>query len=310
MIKKFILSFLVLGIILSSISFSADIPSDLFSKFVNIKGKYLGQQPPGLIPKLFAPFLLDYKKHHMHSAPAFSPAGNEIYFSAYVKNELPQRIFYTKMSVDGIWSKPEVVSFSGEYQEGGPIMSPDGKRIYFYSKRPFKDGEKVRKKSLIFYAERKKEGGWSKAIRLIVPEGLGLGNYPSHFGKDGCLYIEVKMARKNYKMFKAYIKDNRVTSVVKMDKPVTFDPKEEYLIHKKINWNTYVSHFEIAFKKKDGLWTKSQLMGDTINSKQTSSRFPSFSPDGKYFFFPVRDREMKKYIGLVKIILKYVKNII
>ena len=188
------------------------------------------------------------------------------------------------MSKDGTWSKPEIASFSGVYHEGYPKMSPDGERIYFYSKRPFKEGGRVRKDSQIFFVKRR-NNGWSKPIRLIIPEGLGIGNYPSHFGKDGCFYVRSKMGKQDYKIFKGYIIGNKFESVVQMDKPVTFDPREEYLIQNIVDWKTIGITFEIAFKKKDGSWTRSRSMGDTINTNQTQSRFPGFSPDGKYFFF-------------------------
>ncbi len=329
MIKKNVLILIVFSFIFSP-AYSAEIPTDLFAKFVNIKGAYLGQEPPGLIPKLFAPFLLDYKKHHIHSAPVFSPEGDEMYFSAYVEYQFPQRIFYTKMSKDGVWSKPEVVSFSGVYQEGGPKMSPDGKRIYFYSRRPFKDGNPVRKESLIFYSEREKDG-WSKAIRLNVPEGLGLANYPSHFGKDGSLYFRVKMGKKSYKIFKGFIIGNNLTSVVEMERPVTFDPKymtqnpidwktldmiynDEYLIQNSIDWKTFEMIFLISAKKKDGSWTKSRPMGDTINGRLTQVRFSAFSPDGKYFFFAsyVSGHERLYWVStkIFDICLKYDLNLV
>ena len=202
-----------------------------------------------------------------------------MYFSAYVEYQFPQRIFYTKISKDGVWSKPEVVSFSGVYQEGGPKMSPDGKRIYFYSRRPFKDGDPVRRESLIFYAERKGDG-WSKAIRLIVPEGLGIANYPSHFGKDGSLFIQVKTGKRVYKMVKCFVKGNKLESVIGLDEVVKVDPKKEDLAKNPIDWI-----FKISVKKKDGSWSKSRQMGDTIKGSHAQVRFSAFSPDDKYFFF-------------------------
>ena len=40
----------------------------------------------------------------------------------------------------------------------------------------------------------------------------------------------------------------------------------------------------IAFRKKDGTWTKAKNMGPEINTSGEEAR-PSITPDGKYFFF-------------------------
>ncbi len=262
--------------------FSSEVHSDIFAKFKNIKGKYLGQTHPGVIPKLFDPFLLDYKRHHIHSAPAFSPNGDEMYFSLYEDNKFPQKIFYTKMSSNEEWSKPALVSFSGIYQDGGPVMSPDGKRLYFYSRRPYNDGDSIQKESHIWFVNRVKNG-WSKPVILSVDPPIGLANYPSHFGKNGTFYFKAKLGKKNHKIYKSIIKGRKIESVKKMLKPVTVDPRGEYLIYDKNYWNVNTIRFEIGFKTTDGSWTKPRSMGDTINMKE--SRFPRFSPDGKYFFF-------------------------
>ena len=55
MIKKNVFILLVFSFIFSGISFAAEIPTDLFAKFVNIKGAYLGQEPPRINSKTFRP---------------------------------------------------------------------------------------------------------------------------------------------------------------------------------------------------------------------------------------------------------------
>ena len=40
----------------------------------------------------------------------------------------------------------------------------------------------------------------------------------------------------------------------------------------------------IAFRKTDGSWSKAIYLGDEINGPGTNN-CPSFSPDGKYFFY-------------------------
>ncbi len=284
MIKKFVLIIFILGYIFSGISYSENIARDLFSKFINIKGRYLGQSPPGTTPKLFAPFLLDYKKHHIHSSPVFSPMGDEVFFSVYIDDLDPQKMFYTKMAKDGTWSKPELASFSGKFHEGRPVFSPDGKRLYFYSKRPLKNGEKIRKIFNIWFVE-KQNGSWSKPYHLNIPFRTELLSYPTHFGADGSLFFKVNLIKEGFKLFKGNVSGRGIVSVKKLEKPVTLDPREEYLIYNVLDIKTKKLRFDIAYKKKDGTWTAPESMGDTVNHKQSISRFPGFSHDGKCFFF-------------------------
>lgn len=46
--------------------------------FPVLRGPYLGQKPPGLIPEIFAEGVMT-TEFHEHSSPAFSPDGKEVY---------------------------------------------------------------------------------------------------------------------------------------------------------------------------------------------------------------------------------------
>ncbi len=262
----------------------ADITADLFSGFRDMKGAWLGQKEPGLIPRPFLPNMIDYRKHHIHSAPAFSPEGKEMFFSLYIANQFPQRIFHTKMGANGKWSKPELVTFSGTYQDGGPVISPDGKRIYFYSRRPLRAGNAERKESLIFFSNRTLKG-WSEARGLQFSKRIGLANYPLYFDRNGFFYFRAKMGKRDYRMFRARIREDQAIAVKSLGSPYIIDPSGQYRLENPIDWMTFGMHFNLASRQADGSWTDFKPMGDTINSRQTQSRFPGFSPDGRFFFF-------------------------
>jgi hypothetical protein len=101
------------------------------------RGPYLGQTPPGAVPETFAPGIISTASLE-HSAPAFSPDGNEVYWSVWPRPQLeePQVILTMRQKTDGTWTSPEAASFSGRWVDGGPAFSPDGQRLYFFSKRP------------------------------------------------------------------------------------------------------------------------------------------------------------------------------
>ena len=121
------------------------------SDFPVLKGKYFGQKPPGMTPEPFAPNLLP-DKYWWHSAPAFSPDGKEVYFSAFIRNRAySERIMYMKLE-NGRWTLPKIASFS-EYFEGGPCFTPDGNKIFFSSARPLAKGGEQRNDRDIWYVQ-------------------------------------------------------------------------------------------------------------------------------------------------------------
>lgn len=63
-----------------------------------LKGPYLGQEPPGMEPVIFAEKFIT-SKHRIHGAPAFSPVGNKLYF--YSRRPLKEKSY--KQTNGEIW---------------------------------------------------------------------------------------------------------------------------------------------------------------------------------------------------------------
>jgi hypothetical protein len=56
--------------------------SPSLTRGTGLTGPYLGQEPPGSIPKLFAPGIISTDADFEHSAAVFSPDGNEVFWCA------------------------------------------------------------------------------------------------------------------------------------------------------------------------------------------------------------------------------------
>ena len=54
------------------------------SDFPVLTGPYLGQNPPGVYPELFAPGIVSVEENFEHSAAVFSPDGSEVYWCTNV----------------------------------------------------------------------------------------------------------------------------------------------------------------------------------------------------------------------------------
>jgi hypothetical protein len=60
--------------------------------------------------------------------PIFTPDGKEIFWRI---GGAPFSTFVYMKREGGVWSKPAIAPFAGQYQDAGLSITPDGKRILF-----------------------------------------------------------------------------------------------------------------------------------------------------------------------------------
>jgi hypothetical protein len=253
----------------------------------------LGQTPPGDEPVKFLPeIFLD----RTHSGPSFTPDATEVFWSgAYTpegRQSGPQRILHSRF-VDGAWSAPEVASFSGEYGDGGPFLTNNGTRLFFYSNRPAEPGGEPPDEHMsdIWFVDRTNTG-WGEPQRLSFNtdqlEGM------ASVADDGSIYFQSNRpgTRGIFDIWVSelvggtYAPPKNLGSGVNcpgINSSPLIAPDQSFLILAH-NHNEPNNGLHIAFKKPDGTWTKPVSMGEKINSASTQ-RFPGLSPDGKYLFF-------------------------
>ena len=95
--------------------------------------------------------------------PAFSPSGDTLYFTRRAPGVTPG-IWQSVRSGSG-WGDPQPVSFSSEYADEYPSVSPDGQHLYFASVRPV-NGVDAQDRNDLWVVHRT-ASGWSQ------PEHLG-----------------------------------------------------------------------------------------------------------------------------------------
>lgn len=151
-------------------------------QFPLLEGDYLGQRPPGGIPKLFAVGIVS-SIWGLHSTVAYSPDGNTAMWAPMI--EIPGQIYSTggivmSERVEGRWTAPRSTPFGGDEQGDVPVFSADGKRVYFMSAMPL-PGEVESRKERIWFVDRTAEG-WSEP-RPVDPS---VNDFPHHwqFGVD------------------------------------------------------------------------------------------------------------------------------
>lgn len=243
-------------------------------KFPELKGDYLGQSDPGKKAVPFAPGILD-PNHEYHGAVAFTPDGNEMYWSAYLDNEGASIL--RSQRIDGKWGKPEV------FMRGDvPFISPDGKKFYYVGLKPIEGANK----ELIFVME-KTDSGWSEAKELpeIINSGTKI-HWQASVDNSGNLYYGASQ-NGGSRIYCSSLVDGGYTppqiietfSSTEAFSPF-ISPDGSYLI---FTTTEEGENLAISFKKKDGTWTNKIDLSNYIGAK--GAFCPIVTHDGKYLFF-------------------------
>ena len=229
-----------------------------------IESPYLGQDPPGLIPELFAPDII--RTEHREAEAAFTPDLKEFYFrrrGGKYKNNTLVVIQY----INNRWTESVVPPRAGE-----PFISLDGKILYLGNK----------------YRERT-NAGWSEVKSLDAP-----------FNDIPIMRLTVSATGTYYFDEATETGTIRYSRIIngRREKPLTVDidmgnwnahpfiaPDESYLIWDDESEGGYGDNdLYISFRQQDGSWGAAINLGDKINT-EFAEAYGSVSPDGKYFFF-------------------------
>jgi Tol biopolymer transport system component len=237
---------------------------------------------PGARPVIFAPGVISTQQEF---APSFSPDENTVYFSG-----ASSAIYFSKR-VNGNWGEPIVAPFSGHWEDMDPFMSPDGKRLFFSSRRPLEGApqDKPQKKAHIWYVDYLSNDNWSVPHHLEAPVNLeGIDNYAPSVSRSGTLYFFSPHRDINNKGKSYYAKwegdhygEPKVLSLNGTngvrDPFVSAD--ERYLV--------FVSGTDIYISyHKDNEWSAGQKLGIQVNNGRTNYS-PYVSPDGKMLYYSV-----------------------
>jgi Tol biopolymer transport system component len=287
---KFILLLLLISLNLLNITLDGD------SDWPVLKGPYLGQKLPGMTPEFFAPGIVT-TRFHEHSAPAISPDGNWIFWSAFLaplQSSAPQVILFSK-KVKGQWTPPEVASFSGRYMEGGLCFSSDGQKLFFSSRRPLTGNGEPKDWDIWFV--RMENGGWSRPVNLGSPVNSDKDEAQPSVTKDGTIYFisKTKGYKHNLCIARSKFFNGRYLAPEVLPEPINLRGSyawcpfiasdESYLLFSSERkddlglGDIYISH-----KRTDDSWSEPINLGRPISTKH-QDRFPGLSPDGKVLFF-------------------------
>ena len=247
------------------------------SDFPTLEDRYFGEEPPGLIPKLFAPAIVS--PEGLFEGGKHSSDMKEFYFSR--KNgQYEKRTFFVIRYENGSWGN------ESETDIKWPKFSKDGNILY--------GGKEYRERTDTGWSEPKSQGEFLKdqahGISLsskgtyyfgfYKKENKGQGSIRYSRFKDGKREIPVKMGKE-------------INTGIDIAHP-HIAPDESYLLWDVEREDGYGgSDIYISFRANDGSWLPAMNMGDKINTALQESS-PRVTHDGKYLFFSRGKWEVKE----------------
>lgn len=119
---------------------------------------------------------------------SISADGTEFYFTTHQPDFSRHRIVVSRL-VNGAWSAPEVLPFSGTWNDREPKLSPDGRRLYFSSSRPIDPGGAPGKLDLFVVQRSGPDRSWGPPQRLGPPINTDVHEFCPVVTADGTLYF-------------------------------------------------------------------------------------------------------------------------
>jgi uncharacterized protein (TIGR02145 family) len=246
--------------------------------------KYFGQTPPGDTAVVFTPDIFsnfdDFK-----GKTAFSPNGNEFYFSMVGDSF---KIYFTNYE-NRVWTTPVEAPFSGSQHVLSPYFSTDGNRLYFTR---FNSATFINQ---IYMVERI-AGAWGDPE--LLPSPINLNNESDYSETlDSVAYISSDRNNGDWDIWRvrhvntSYQVESLGPTVnaTGQDSYPCVAPDGSFLIFSSTRSGKIgYQDLYISFNKGNDEWTRPinmEINGAGINVSQQHQAYPSLSPDGKYLFF-------------------------
>jgi len=263
-------------------------------EFPVLHGPYLGQNPPGTEPEIFAPGVISTGM--MVRDVAMMPDCKEIYFSAVLGNYAFSTIFFTRLAQDR-WTEPVTLPFTSDlrYSYGEPAISPDGKNFFFVTNRPIPGNPDARSGFNIWRAHRAVDD-WSDPQPLAEPVNTDQDEYFPSLTLDGTLYFTRQNPDRTNSIFRSRFIDGVYAEPEKLPAQVNsgrsqfnafIAPDESYLIVPSAGRQDTRggTDYYIVFRNREDTWSEPVNMGEKINTAGSQEYSAYVSPDKQYLFF-------------------------
>lgn len=192
----------------------------------------------------------------------------------------------------GVWSKPEIAPFSGQWKDHDPALAPDGSFVVFASNRPpTPGGTPVGNWGTLWRVDRNRDG-WGEPARL--PDSINEGNrsYAPSIANDGSLYFTRPNVAGIMRIFRSqYHKGSYEPPVEQLvgnpaahEKDPGISPDESFVVFDSNDpAKGDADRLFIAFRE-GAHWGKAVDLGDVVNA-ENNPWGSHISGDGRTLYF-------------------------
>ena len=273
------------------------------SIFTGLEGPYLGQDPPGMVPELFASGLLT--AGGSETSISFSPDGESFCYSIFTggdrllaepKGPFRQILMLQAFVEDGRWTEPTELPFALHRIARYPSFNPDGSKLFFNARPGGRDT--VDPEATDMWSVEARGSEWSEPQQITFSDeftGKRVGVYPT-VAANGNLYFATFADGQNGDIHVSRYSNGSYSDPESLTEALQnhgnhpyIAPDESYLL---FDWELEAENSEnlgendilISFRDEDGNWMPAQNLGARVNSGYHDWR-PFVSFDGKYLFF-------------------------
>jgi hypothetical protein len=255
-------------------------------EFPPLEGPYLGQTPPELTPRRFAPGIITTAENEGSSG--FALNGSVFIFQRFLDGQC--RTFIMRQKA-GRWSAPELIPFWKTMVHNGDfVISSDDKTMLYQVKTETEAGLV----SNIWRVEIT-ESGWGERTPFPSPINTSSDESFASEAADKSLYFFSRRpgGKGLSDLYMCAFEDGKYSNPVNLESLNTehheWDPfiasDGSYLIFCSTKPGGFgADDFYISFKDGDGGWTAPLNLGEEINTPGSENR-PYVTRDGRYFFF-------------------------
>jgi Tol biopolymer transport system component len=260
-------------------------------------------------PQMFAPGEISTGVMELNAS--FTRDGKTVYFTKRTPKGQLWVMVSSRLDSRGHWSRPDVLPFSGQYNDFDPFLSPDESTLYWSSSRPV-DGVGPPKRDYDIWRVRRTGDGWGPPERLGPNVNTPSQEYYPSISSDGTLFfssnrpgglgdLDVYQARRDGDGFAPAENAGNAVNSERADGDPYISADGSFLVFVSYGRSDGLGSGDLYISRRSGAaWTPARNLGPKINSSALEF-CPIGSPDGQRLFFTsdrgFADRPLTRPIG-------------